>query len=149
MSLNRNAILAAQDLPREEVQVPEWGGSVWVSTMTGEGRDAFEQSIVAGQAQKDGPISNIRARLLCFTLVDAQGNRLFALKDVAALGEKSGLALDRCVKAAQRLNGIGGDALEVARGNSSGDRSAASTLSSPTDTASPSANFSGDSAAQS
>ena len=33
--LTKEAILAADDLPREKVDVPEWGGEVYVRALTG------------------------------------------------------------------------------------------------------------------
>ena len=45
--LSKDAILAADDLPRETVHVPEWGGDVYVRTMSGTDRDAFETSLIA------------------------------------------------------------------------------------------------------
>jgi hypothetical protein len=44
--------------------------------------------------------------------VDDKGNRLFTDADVKALGAKSSRALSRCVRAAQRLNGLTGADLE-------------------------------------
>lgn len=99
--LSRDAILAAGDLKKELVKVPEWGGEVYVSAMTGEARDEWEQSLVSG---KTVSLANIRARLVAATLVDESGNRLFSNADVGALGKKSAAALERCVKVAQRLN---------------------------------------------
>jgi hypothetical protein len=99
--LSRDAILKADDLKKQVVNVPEWGGDVVIATMTGEARDAWEQSLVANKAVS---LENIRARLLAATAVDEEGKRLFSEKDVAALGRKSAAALDRCVKVAQKLN---------------------------------------------
>jgi len=113
--LTREAILAADDLKREEVQVPEWGGAVCVTTMTGAGRDAWEQSLVGAKGAVN--ITNVRARLVAYTVVDAEGQRLFTDADAEALGRKSAAALDRCAKVAQRLNGLNDTALEDARGN--------------------------------
>ena len=48
--LSKEAILAADDLPREKVNVPEWGGEVLVRTMSGTDRDAFEASLQIGRA---------------------------------------------------------------------------------------------------
>jgi len=45
MTLNKEQILRADDLKTEEVDVPEWGGSVRVRVLTGTERDAFESSI--------------------------------------------------------------------------------------------------------
>ena len=113
--LNRAAILAADDLAKETVAVPEWGGEVIISTMTGTARDAWEQSISSGDGKPN--IANIRARLLSYCAVDEDGKRLFSEADVDALGTKSGAALDRCVRVAQRLNKITEEAVKESRGN--------------------------------
>jgi hypothetical protein len=127
MILSRDAILAAQDLKREEVAVPEWGGSVLVRTMTGAERDAWEQSLVANGGKID--VSNVRARLVAACTIDESGALLFSAADAQALGAKSGSALERVAKVAQRLNAITEEALEEARGNSSAAPSGASTSS--------------------
>ena len=44
--LTRNEILAVDDLQTQKVDVPEWGGSVYVRGLTGSERDALEASIV-------------------------------------------------------------------------------------------------------
>lgn len=100
MILSRDSILTVEDLPREEVDVPEWGGSVVVRTMTGSERDAFETVHI-----KD-PTKDIRARLAVHTVCDDQGTLLFSLNDVDAVGKKSAAALDRIFAVAVRLNGI-------------------------------------------
>jgi hypothetical protein len=99
--LGRDAILNSNDLKKEVVKVPEWGGEVIIATMTGAARDAWEQSLVTNKATN---LENIRARLIAATAVDEKGERLFADKDIVALGKKSAAALDRCVKIAQNLN---------------------------------------------
>jgi hypothetical protein len=99
--LNRDAILGAVDLKKELVKVPEWGGEVYISMMTGEARDAWEQSLVGGKGTN---LENIRARLVAFTAVDEEGKRIFTNEDASSLGQKSATALERCVKVAQKLN---------------------------------------------
>ena len=98
--LTREAILQKDDLKRETVAVPEWGGEVIIASMTGAMRDAWEQSLIADKANMD----NIRAKLLVATAIDEGGNPLFTKEDIAALGRKSSAALDRCIKTAQKLN---------------------------------------------
>ena len=109
--LSKDAILAADDLPRETVNVPEWGGEVLVRTMSGTDRDAFEASLL----EKDGRMENVRARLVALTLCDSQGDRLFDDSEIAALGRKSACALDRVFSVAQRLNGIGVEQVDAAK----------------------------------
>ena len=109
--LSKDAILAADDLPRETVNIPEWGGEVLVRTMSGTDRDAFEASLL----EKDGRMENVRARLVALTLCDLQGDRLFNDSEIAALGRKSARALDRVFSVAQRLNGIGVEQVDAAK----------------------------------
>ena len=86
--LTKEAILAADDLPRETILVPEWGGDVYVRTMSGTDRDAFESSLIARDGAKDGRMENVRARLVALTLCDATGSRLFEDGEIVALGRK-------------------------------------------------------------
>lgn len=117
--LNKQAILAAQDLPHEDVNVPEWGGVVRVRTMTGVERDAFESESVGKMA--DGTVQarldNVRARLCSRCLIDEQGNRLFTDDEVDALSKKSGRALGRVFDVAAKLNGLNKADVEELAGN--------------------------------
>jgi hypothetical protein len=98
--LTREQILTRDDLKKEVVAVPEWGGEVLISAMTGAMRDEWEQSLISSKSS----LENVRARLLVATAVDEKGEPLFSKDDVLALGKKSSAALDRCVKVAQKLN---------------------------------------------
>lgn len=102
--LTRDQILAAPDLPTEDVDVPEWGGGVRVRAMDGAGRDSFDGWL--GKCHKEGNTSmeGIRANLVARCLVDESGNLLFSASDVEVLGRKSGAALDRVYAVATRLN---------------------------------------------
>jgi len=115
MALKREEILQAQDQRREEVKVPEWGGSVFIASMSGKARDAWEQSLIGDKGKVN--TENVRARLVAYTAVDEQGNRLFTDQDIERLGSKSSAALERLCKVAQRLNRITEQDLEDARGN--------------------------------
>lgn len=114
MILTRDKILSSPDLPREEVQTPEWGGSVFVRTMSGSERDAFVHHCIE---QKDD-IRGLKARLLCLTLCDETGSRLFGDDDQEALDAKSSKVLDDLFQVAQRLSGLGEDEVEEIAGNS-------------------------------
>ena len=115
MSLTREQILGARNLPRELVSVPEFGGDVWVSVMPGHIRDAWERSMVSGGAPN---LDNMRAKLVAACVVDDNGQRLFTDDDIEALGQTNWMALERITKVAQRLNQLGDDALEKIQGNS-------------------------------
>lgn len=105
--LSKDAILGAEDLITEDVEVPEWGGTVRVRMMTGAERDAFEESLsrTKGKSVKTN-LANLRARLVAKTVVNEQGKRLFTDAEAGVLGQKSAAALDRVFEAARRLNGM-------------------------------------------
>ena len=119
--LTRDQILKAKDLTKEKVEVPEWGGFVYVRVMTGRERDSFEQGLLLGKGKVN--LENVRARLCALTVVDETGARLFKDKDVTELGNKSAAALDRVYEVAQRLNRISGEDVEELEKNSGKIRS--------------------------
>lgn len=108
--LSRDQILGCNELQTEEVNVPEWGGSVLVRAMTGLERDRFESSIMNTQGGKSPTLKyeNIRAKLAQKTIVDPVDMRtpMFTEGDIDALGKLSAVALDRVFTAAQRLSGL-------------------------------------------
>ena len=117
--LSRDAILQREDIVTEDVEVPEWGGSVRVRGMSGVERDAFEASlIVQPEEQANGKrkrrrqqatktsMANVRAKLCAWCIIDENGAKLFSDADVVALGAKSAAALDRVYEVASALSGI-------------------------------------------
>ena len=136
--LSKTAILAAQDLQTEDVEVPEWGGAVRVRSFTGRERDAFESSMVRGEGRdRKVDLTNMRARLVGLTVIDETGQRLFTDEEVDLLGAKSGAALDRVFAVAQKLNGLSGADVDELSKNSSGVPSAVSTSASALPSGSP------------
>jgi len=116
MALSREDILQAKDLVLKEVAVPEWGGTVFVKSMTAKERDAFEASVTEIRGGKQSVrLENIRAKFAALTICDENGKRLFDEKDIPALAEKSAGALTRVFEAAQKLSGLtDGDIKEMA-----------------------------------
>jgi hypothetical protein len=116
--LNRDAILAALDLPKELVSVPEWGGDVYVRGLTGKERDQFEAGMIdqRGKSQVVN-LQNIRAKLASMSICDEDGKRLFTDADLAALAGKSAIALNRVFDVARKLSGLGDtDVEELTKG---------------------------------
>ena len=114
--LSREEILAADDVRTEEVEVPDWGGTVLVSIMTGTARDRYESSLVDDEG-KFVAMENLRARFVSACLVDNAGELLFSADDILALGKKSADALDIVFTVASRLNRTGVNSLENAAKN--------------------------------
>jgi hypothetical protein len=115
----RDDILAADDLPREPLVVPEWSGkTVFIRTLSGTERDAFEASNVKQKGRTaEFSRANLRARLAVLVVCDSEGKRIFGDDDASALGRKSGAALDRIFDVANRLNRLSEQAAEDAEKN--------------------------------
>lgn len=120
--LNRDLILGAHDRVRELVAVPEWGGSVFVRSISGAERDAWELSITGsktGNTQLN--LKNLRARLIVLAACDAEFRPIFNEGDVRALGDRNAKALQRVFEVAQRLAGMTKADVEELSGNSNGE----------------------------
>ena len=101
MALTRVQILAADDLTRKSVDVPEWGGEVFVRSLTAGQREHLENTWL-GKADR----SDFRAGLCSLTVCDEKGVLLFSEADIQALAAKSAAALIRIFQAAMVLNGF-------------------------------------------
>lgn len=108
--LNRDAILNADDIPQELVNVPEWGGDVYVRGLTARELDKYQMSMLQQRGKSQvANLDNIRAKLVVRTTFDETGARIFTDDDAAALSAKSGAAVGRLFDVAQRLSGLGKD----------------------------------------
>lgn len=101
--LSKADILSADDLKREEVEVPEWGGTVLVRSFTADAKDAMEFKLYQ-MSQKHGV--GIRAAYVGLALVDDMGQRLFTDDEIPMLGTKFAGAVDRVFEVVARLNRI-------------------------------------------
>lgn len=99
--LTKDEILSRGAPRTEEIEVPAWGGSVFVRQLGIVERIAFQQ------AGAEGPGDNsLWVRLALLAVCDADGARLFTDEDLATLCEMDGAALEPVVEAAMRLNGF-------------------------------------------
>jgi hypothetical protein len=115
--LSKAAILAANDLPTKDIDVPEWGGTVRIRSMTATDRDAFEVAQLEAQREGRAAPDNIRARYVAACIVGEDGQPLFDESEVTKLGNKSAMALDRVFSAITGMNSIDAGAVEEAAKN--------------------------------
>ena len=125
MALTREQILAIQDGEREEVQIPAWGGSVFVKVLSAAEKDYWEKMLqppdgaeATNQQKLDARYDNLRARTAVLATCDEQGMPLFTFADAEWLGSKSGKALDKIWEVFVRLNELGKDEIEALKKNS-------------------------------
>lgn len=121
--LSRDAIKSVSDCKLERVSVPEWGGDVYMKTLSGTERDQFED----GYAEQK--MKNFRSRFLVLTLCDEKGERIFSDDDAAELGAKSSIVLNRLFEKGWAINAFRPEDVDSLGNDSPSDLSDASTSS--------------------
>lgn len=129
--MNREDILALEDLKTESVFIPEWDAAMTVREMTAADRDAYdstpavvqiraEMNANGGQYEAVTPAAVTRARveMIVRTVVNGDGGLMFKPEDAAKLEGKNSRAIAVLAGAAMRLNRIGGGQIEEAAKNS-------------------------------
>lgn len=107
MALNRDQILGADDLPTEELEISEWGGTVLLKALNGEQREEIE--VRSHKAKSSGDAlgwKGLKTLVATYALVDDEGKPLFTAKDLAALAKKSSAALDRIFEYVMKMNAM-------------------------------------------
>ena len=122
--LTRDSIINIQDYDLKEVQVTEWGGSVYLRKWSGKDRSYFwSKSIIADESGAkvnwDSMFNNM-VLAVSLSLCDGLGCRLFSNsdKDLAILGSKNGDVIQRLYSEAISMNGLAADSLNEAAKNS-------------------------------
>lgn len=114
--LTAEAILKANDLPYEDINVPEWGGIVRVRGATALEASEYSESMVVRKKTKNkegdddteieiNPL-NSQCKLVVRCVVDEDGNRIFKDEDAASLGKKNTRAVERVFRRVQELSGM-------------------------------------------
>lgn len=116
----REAILALHDLDTTEVYIDAWGTWVRVKAMSaGQQATLAALTVKSSKGELDVDVSQIagvRAQVVAWCAVDEDGRRLFSDKDIEALNEKSGDALQTLFDAAMAVSGMSGaDAETIAK----------------------------------
>lgn len=98
MTLTREQILESSDLTDDEVEVPEWGGTVKVRGFTKRQQRQFVKD-----ATVDGKVDEDRYEVLTF--IHGVTEPKFSAEDYEALLDKSATAMNRVLLAIARLSG--------------------------------------------
>lgn len=122
--LNREMILKAQDLGRELVNVPEWGGEVYVRGFTAWEKEEVEMrslamvDVATGQIKDASQMAGLRVWIVARCVVDSDGNRIFTDADMEALQEKNEDAIRRLAEMPAEMSKIKNKTVEEAEKNS-------------------------------
>ena len=109
--LSREAILKVDDLKREEMEIPEWGGTIMVRSLKGSERDKWAKEAID---DKGKPKENINALLIYYACEEPR----FEREDIDTLREKNVAVVERIVNKIMSLSGISAEAVEEIRKNS-------------------------------
>lgn len=113
-ALTRDAIRALPTLALESelVEVPEWGGAVYVRQFKGSDTDAISEMVdkVDPRTKRKVTRAGLRPYILIRAVVDEDGNRIFNHGDIPFLAEQPVKVTNRIIEVLTRLNG--GDDLE-------------------------------------
>lgn len=117
--LTKEQILKAKDYDLKEVEMPEWGGSVFMRSFSGKERSELEVEVT----ENGGNIlidSTLRARFIRKCLCDGEGNLLFAEEDIDVLNQKSAAALEKLFNLTLEVSGFSDKDVEDMEGKSEG-----------------------------
>jgi len=111
-TLSKADILGNHDLKTKAVEVPEWGGKVYLKELSGLERAQFEEETASLDSDKmEDQLLRIAA-VVAHTISDENGNRILLFEDATALASKNFKVLHRLYRQAMALNDMGGDAVE-------------------------------------
>ena len=113
--LSKDDIFKADDLPTKDMDIPEWGGTLTIRTLTGAERDEWESAFV-NQDKID--IRGLKARLVQLTTMNGDGQQMFTKADLRKINSKSASVIDRIFQVSQRLSGLTKEDAEELVGNS-------------------------------
>lgn len=137
MLLGKDQILTRRALPSEEVEVPEWQGSVRIQGLSAGEADAFSASLVKRNGKTvEMDREHYCAKLLCRCIVDAGGERILSESDVAILSQQSAAPIQRLAVIAERLSGLQPGGVEDAAKNLGSGLTNTACIGSPPNSAS-------------
>lgn len=106
MSLTKDQIKQANDIVLSEYDVPEWGGSIFIRSLSG------AQMADAQKAFKKASDQEKLTLMIIYCACDEQGNQLFSFTDTPWLNAKNMNVLLRVVNECNRVNGFADEELE-------------------------------------
>ena len=121
--LTRDDILGADDINLEQVEVPEWGGVVYVKPLSGIQRDRLENAAHKRTRKGVMDVQNLKVQFVIASVVDSDGSQIFTPSDAKDLNQKNARPIDALFQVVQRLSGLSDEDVEELVGNFGSGRS--------------------------
>lgn len=116
--LNKDQIIAARDIKKKELEIPEWGGSVTIQGLSAEVAAKFKDDNYKDDGSPAVSEAIIMANLAALTIVGENGGRVFDDESAKELSKKSVAVIKRIFDVAADLSGLGADDVEDEEKNS-------------------------------
>lgn len=113
-ALTRADILGRNDIRVESLDIPEWGGRVFVRSIGADERDKWDYEIYEASKTDEGRLPHFRARYAALVICDEDGNPIFTERDIEELGKKNAAAIERIFDKGRELSRMDDDAVEQA-----------------------------------
>lgn len=98
--LTKEAILDAEDRKTEEMDIPEWGGSIVIKEFSARERDAIDIAVI--NRREGGDLSGLRLLWVAKSIIDPEtGASMFSPEELA---EKNAEVINRIFDRSQKLN---------------------------------------------
>ena len=101
-TLTKQDILNSQDFELIELEIPEWGGKVYLRPFSLEQRERLE----VAQKNPDATVHSLMGLTVAMSICDEDGNLLFTPDDVDTLKQKSSKAIQDIFSSVTELNGF-------------------------------------------
>lgn len=126
--LTKEMLLESPKLEKAEVETSK--GTLLVREMTGTEKEAWEKSLArtegndaTGKPKIVYDLSNYKAKLVCATVCDEDGNLLFTMREAALVSSAFKASdLEKIVNKAQEINGISTEEKEAMLKNSKAEQ---------------------------
>lgn len=99
---NSQTVISGDDSTVEWVDVPQWGGGCFVKNLSSAQRDEWEIAC----SSKKGSKGYLRAMLVQWAAIDADGNQKFGPHQVPMLARKNAAAVDLIAETILRISGM-------------------------------------------
>lgn len=117
-ALTAEVIFAVQDIKRERLDIEEWGGYVWVHSLSSSQHEKLVQSCMRGTGKNRAmDMIGYQSKLAVLCARDDEGARIFADEHADKLAAKASGPISKIANKAQELSGFGEGAIEVAKEN--------------------------------
>jgi hypothetical protein len=119
--LDKQIIVQVKDQVLELVEVPEWGGAIYVRSITARERGLIEAGAAKYKETKGKDDSFARTfslKMVAQSICDETGARLFDDSEIELLAGKNAAVVARISDVAQRLSGFSKEDLEELEKNS-------------------------------